>query len=212
MLEPQAAYAWWAASYPPRPHNALMALEQQTVLSLLPDVTGMTALDAGCGTGRYLRLLRDRGARAVGVDLSAAMLARAGADSRRVARADIRVLPIASQSIDVIVCGLVLGDVPDLPAALAELSRVVRPGGRVVYSVVHPVGARAGWSRTFAVAGRQQAIATWWHSSDTHRRACAGAGLHVTAWQEPVLAEAPPHPAVLVVSASRGPRERSAGG
>jgi malonyl-CoA O-methyltransferase len=203
MLEPQAAYALWAASYPPHPHNPLMTLEQQTVLSLLPELHGMTALDAGCGTGRYLRLLRDRGARAIGVDLSAAMLSRAGADRVRVARADVRVLPIGSQSIDVIVCGLVLGDVPDLPIALAELSRVLRPGGRVVYSVVHPVGERAGWSRTFTVAGTQNAIATWWHSSVTHRRACENAGLSVTAWLEPVLAEVPQHPALLVVSASR---------
>ena len=205
MLEPQAAYALWAPSYPPHPHNALMALEQQTVLALLPDLTASTALDAGCGTGRYLRLLGDRGARVIGVDLSAAMLSRAGADRLPVARADIRLLPMASQSIDVIVCGLVLGDVPDLQTALAELSRVLRPGGRLVYSVVHPVGERAGWSRTFAVAGKQNAIATWWHSGDTHRRACANAGLTVIDWREPVLAEAPQHPAVLVVASRRNP-------
>ena len=203
MLEPQAAYALWAPSYPPHPHNALMALEQQTVLSMLPDFHGGTALDAGCGTGRYLRLLRERGARVIGVDLSAAMLSRTGAERARVARADIRLLPIAAQSLDLIVCGLVLGDVPDLQAAVAELSRALRPGGRLVYSVVHPVGERAGWSRTFAAGGRQNAIATWWHSSDAHQRACAGAGLAVIDWKEPVLAEAPQHPALLVVSASR---------
>ena len=210
LLQPQAAYELWAATYPPHPHNALMELEQQTVLSLLPDLRRVRALDAGCGTGRYLRVLRERGARAVGVDLSTAMLSRTAAERSRVVRADIRILPIASTSIDVVVCGLVLGDVPDLETALVELSRVLRPGGHIVYSVVHPVGERVGWSRTFAVAGRQNAIATWWHSLETHRRACAAAGLRVTNWKEPALAEAAGHPAVLAVSASRP--EPSVGG
>lgn len=203
MLEPQAAYALWAETYSPYPHNALMALEQETVLSMLPDVSGSIVMDAGCGTGRYLRLLRERGATAIGVDLSAAMLARAYADGASVARGDICALPIDATSIDVVVCGLVLGDVPHLEIALTEMARVLKPGGCVVYSVVHPVGEWAGWSRTFTAAGRQNAIATYWHSLEEHRRACAHAGLRITGWQEPVLAEVPRHPAVLVVRASR---------
>jgi malonyl-CoA O-methyltransferase len=203
MLEPQAAYALWADTYPPHPHNALMALEQQTVLSMLPDVAGSTAIDAGCGTGRYLRLLRARGAIAIGVDLSAAMLTRARAGGATVARGNICALPIDSTSVDVVVSGLALGDVPHLELALVEMARVLRPGGCVIYSVVHPVGERAGWSRTFTAAGRQNAIATYWHSLDDHRAACTAAGLRVTEWHEPVLSEVPQHPAVLVVRACR---------
>jgi malonyl-CoA O-methyltransferase len=191
ILEPQAAYALWAESYPPHPHNALMALEQQTLLSMLPEIDGRPALDAGCGTGRYLRLLRQRGARAAGIERC------------RVARGDIRCLPIRSMSVDVVVCGLVLGDVANLAGALAELARVLRLGGRLIYSVVHPIGERAGWSRTFAVAGRQNAIATWWHSTDAHRAAGAGVGLRIVDWKEPMLAAVPQHPALLVVSAER---------
>jgi malonyl-CoA O-methyltransferase len=203
MLEPEAAYALWAETYSPYPHNALMALEQQALLSLLPDVAGLTVLDAGCGTGRYLRLMRERGATAIGVDLSAPMLARAYADGASVARGSVCALPIDSTSIDTVICGLVLGDVPQLETALGEIARVLRPGGCVVYSVVHPIGERAGWSRTFTAAGRQNAIATHWHSLEEHRHACAAAGLHITGWQEPVLAEVPQHPAILVVRASR---------
>jgi malonyl-CoA O-methyltransferase len=180
-----------------------MALEQQTLLSMLPEIDGRPALDAGCGTGRYLRLLRQRGARAAGIDISAAMLTRAGSERCRVARGDIRCLPIRSMSVDVVVCGLVLGDVANLAGALAELARVLRLGGRLIYSVVHPIGERAGWSRTFAVAGRQNAIATWWHSTDAHRAAGAGVGLRIVDWKEPMLAAVPQHPALLVVSAER---------
>jgi malonyl-CoA O-methyltransferase len=200
-LEPQAAYAIWAATYPPYAHNALMTLEQQTVLSLLPDVAGRTAVDAGCGSGRYLRELRDRGARSIGVDLSEPMLARARAITRHVVRADLCALPIDSTSVDVIVCGLALGDVPNLEITLVEMARVLRPGGCVVYSVVHPVGGSTGWSRTFEAQGRVMAIDGYWHSAEEHRQACDAAGLTITAWAEPRLTESGP-PVALVVRAS----------
>lgn len=202
-LEPQAAYALWATTYPPHPHNPLMVLEQQTVLSLLPALEGLTVLDAGCGSGRYLRELQRLGARAFGVDLSAAMLSRAGEVSKRIARADICALPLRSASVDAVVCGLALGDVSKLEVALGEIARVLRPGGCAVYSVVHPIGATQGWSRTFDAGGRSMAIDGYWHGVARHRKACGSAGLRVTAWQEPVLPEAPDHPAVLVVRAVR---------
>ena len=203
LLEPQAAYELWAATYSPFPHNALMELEQEAVLSMLPDVAGSTVVDAGCGTGRYLRLLRARGATAFGVDLSPAMLTRAHAGGAAVARGNFCALPIRPASVDAVVCGLALGDVPRLEIALSEMARMLRPGGDLVYSVVHPAGERAGWSRTFTAAGRQNAITTYWHSVEDHRRASDAAGLRVTGWLEPVLNQVPEHPAVLVVRASR---------
>jgi malonyl-CoA O-methyltransferase len=199
-LDPQAAYALWAPSYPPRPHNRLMEIEQQTVLSLLPDVRSLTALDAGCGSGRYLKALKDRGASAVGVDLSDAMLARARTIGAQVVRGDLRALPFGARSVDLVVCGLALGDVAALDVALAEAARVLRPGGGVIYSVVHPAGAAAGWQRTFESNGRQCAIDGHWHSLDQHRRACASARLSIDAWQEPAVDHGAP-PAVLVVRA-----------
>jgi malonyl-CoA O-methyltransferase len=203
QVDSQTAYALWAASYPPHAHNRLMEIEQQTVETLLPDLRGLTALDAGCGSGRYLRTLRERGARAIGVDLSAAMLARAREESPRLLRADICALPIDAMAVDVVVCALALGDVVHLELALGELARVLRPGGVVVYSVVHPAGAEAGWSRTFEADGRRLAIRSHWHSAAEHRQACAAVGLLITAWAEPLIPEAPEHPAVLVVRASR---------
>ena len=202
-LEPQAAYALWAKSYPPHPHNALMDLEQQTVIALLPAVNGLTVLDAGCGTGRYLQALKQRGAFAIGMDLSAAMLSRARELTSQVARADLRALPFDAMSIDVVVCGLALGDFAELELALAEVVRVLRIGGRIIYSVVHPSGEAAGWSRTFDSHGRTLAIDGVWHSLDRHREACAAAGLTIEEWREPELAQAPGQRAVLVVRARR---------
>jgi malonyl-CoA O-methyltransferase len=202
-LRPQAAYALWAETYLPRPHNPLMALEQQTVLSLLPELSGLSALDAGCGSGRYLRELRERGANAIGIDLSEAMLARAREVTTSVARADICALPLDSMTVDVIVCGLALGDVADLEIAVGEMARVLRPGGCVVYSVVHPVGRAKGWSRTFDARGRHVIIDGYWHTAEAHKQACAAAGLRMSAWEEPVLDASPHDPAILVVRATR---------
>jgi malonyl-CoA O-methyltransferase len=88
-LEPQAAYALWAETYPPYAHNALMALEQRTVLSLLPNLAGRTVIDAGCGSGRYLQELRALGAAPIGLDLSEPMLAKARAITSSVARTNL---------------------------------------------------------------------------------------------------------------------------
>jgi malonyl-CoA O-methyltransferase len=202
-IDPQSAYSLWARDYPPRPHNRLMELEQSTVIELLPDVGGLKVLDAGCGSGRYLSALAARGASTIGIDLSEAMLRRAREFNTRIARADIRALPFNSASLDLVVCGLALGDVAELDVALLEIARVLRPGGRVIYSVVHPGGEAAGWSRTFEVDGRHLAIDGHWHSLDRHRAACAAAGFIIDDWREPALDELPQHRALLVVRARR---------
>jgi malonyl-CoA O-methyltransferase len=178
-----------------------MEVEQAAVLELLPDVRSLTVLDAGCGTGRYLRLCADRGANIVGLDLSAPMLWYARDLSPRVVCAGLCELPLRSTSVDVVVCGLALGDVEDLAAAIGEFARVLRPGGTVIYSVVHPDGALHGWSRSFEVGGRLCAVKTYWHAPEDHRRACAAAGLDIDAWHEPALEEKPGMPVALVVRA-----------
>ena len=202
-LEPQAAYALWAKNYPPHPHNPLMVLDEQTVLALLPDVSGLTVLDAGCGSGRYLQALKTRGAFVVGMDLSAAMLTRARELTGRVTRGDLRALPFDDGTIDVVVCALALGDIAELDDALREIARVTRAGGCVIYSVVHPAGEAAGWLRTFESDGRTVAVDGFWHSLDRHRAACAMAGLAVEEWREPELPEASGQRVLLAVRARK---------
>ena len=205
-LTPTAAYQQWAPSYPPEPHNALMRAEQRAVMEMLPDVAGRIALDAGCGTGRYLRVLEARGAAMIiGVDLTPEMLIRARRPGAAIVRGDVCAIPLASESVDVAVCGLALNDVAAVDAALQELGRVIRPGGQVVYSVVHPRGGVLGWSRTFETADRPRSIVTHWHTRAALEHGSTRARLAIDAVIEPRLptgiANPPDGPVALVVRA-----------
>jgi malonyl-CoA O-methyltransferase len=207
-LEAAEGYALWAATYPRAPENGLMAVEQEAVLGLLGEVAGASALDVGCGSGRYAALLRVRGAASVAaLDLSHPMLARAREVGAGVVRGHAARLPFRDGCFDVAVCALVLGHLPGLDAALGELARVLRRGGVLVYSDVHERGARAGWRRTFRAAdGRVHAIRYLAWSRGEHLAACTRAGLAVDGVAEPVV-EAPGAfrgwPAAVVVRCRR---------
>ncbi len=92
-----------------------------------------TILDVGCGPGTYLAELRRRGhtGMIVGLDQSAAMARRANAHAGT-AVADAQALPLGDDSVDVVLCLHMLYHVPDLHRAVAELRRVLRPGGTAV--------------------------------------------------------------------------------
>src|SRR5690606_7079357 len=93
-----------------------------------------TVLDLACGTGDFAILAADRGSRVVGVDFAGGML-RAGRERYRVpvdlVQGDALRLPLQDGSIDAVLCGFALRNFDAIPPVLAELARVVRPGGRI---------------------------------------------------------------------------------
>jgi len=93
---------------------------------------GKDVLEVGCGTGLILDRVAGFARRAVGVDLSAGMLARATDRGLHVAQASATALPSASASVDVAYSFKVLAHVSDIEGALREMARVVRPGGWVL--------------------------------------------------------------------------------
>lgn len=97
---------------------------------------GAHVLDAGCGTGRIARYLVDRGLSVVGVDLSPGMLAMARRDhpDLELHEGSHTALPLADGSVDGVVFWYSLIHLSDeeLPVALAEAVRVLRPGGHVL--------------------------------------------------------------------------------
>jgi len=99
---------------------------------------GDVVLDVGTGTADFLPLLADCGYRAVGVDFSLAMMlagrSKLSASNSRTAlvAGDALHLPFADNSFAGLINGFLLRNVADLPAALTEMRRVVKPGGRIV--------------------------------------------------------------------------------
>jgi malonyl-CoA O-methyltransferase len=187
-LATQDGYALWADSYPPRPHNALMEAEQSAIAPMIQATAPTRALDVGTGTGRYLPLLASAGAQiVVGLDLSMAMLARQ-TDGRPRICADACRLPFAEGAFDLVCSSLMVGDVEDLGVWLREMSRVLAPGGHLIYSDFHPTWQQAGWRRTFRAAdGRQYEIALFAHAMEDHLAHLRGAGLAVRSIREPRL-------------------------
>ena len=138
---------------------------------LLPAVSGHRLLDIACGQGRMSRYLARLGADVVGVDISAAMLAKArgaGAQGITYVRADIT-RPAAwwdGRPFDGCTCDLALMDIDDLEGALSRVTMVLRPGGWFVASIVHPCfpGNERGQSSWPPREGYERE--GWWTSPD----------------------------------------------
>ena len=168
-LQPADAYALWAQTYDRDP-NPLLALEERELLPLLPSLEGAFVLDVACGTGRWLNLLLARGARhGVGFDFSLEMLAQAQRKNplrKSLVSADCTAIPIAAKVADLAICSFAASYVADLSLLGAELARVLRKGGRLILSDLHPSGLERGWRRTFRHDGEVAEIANFKFSID----------------------------------------------
>lgn len=174
--------------------------ERPAMLGLLGDVAGRRILDAGCGSGPLSAALRVKGAVVTGVDASAAMVElarrRLGAD------ADVRVadlgapLPFADAEFDDVVASLVLHYLEDWALPLAELRRVLTPGGRLLVSVNHPCAfaivypeadyfAVTKYSEDYTFDGRVTWLTFWHRPLHAMTDAFTAAGFRIVSVSEP---------------------------
>ena len=181
--------------------------ERPAMLALAGDVAGRWILDAGCGSGPLFAALRDRGAVVTGIDKSAGMLELA---RRRLGDdADLQVaelgspLPFPDDTFDDVTASLVLHYLEDWGPALAELRRVLKPGGRLIVSVNHPfrenlwhreAGLAPDYFATYSytvewTAGGQSTVLRFW-TRPLHAMtdAFTAAGFRVTVISEPAVA------------------------
>jgi SAM-dependent methyltransferase len=132
--------AWWQSEFT---YGADVEYADQILPLVVRHMAGAArVLDLGCGEGQIARLAVAGGAeRVVGVDASAAQIAEAGRRGGGVhyARGSATSLPLGTGRFDAVVSCLVLEHVPDLDACLDEVSRVLRPGGRFILFVNHPL-------------------------------------------------------------------------
>jgi SAM-dependent methyltransferase len=177
------------------------------ILDLAGDVAGRRILDAGCGSGPLFAALRDRGAIVTGIDISAGMLKlarrRLGGD------ADLQVadlgsaLPFPDDTFDDAAASLVLHYLEDWGPALAELRRVLKPGGRLILSVDHPfavnimhreAGRKPDYFATYNhtaewTMGGQTALMSFWHRPlHAMTDAFTAAGFRIAVISEPPAA------------------------
>lgn len=117
---------------------------RRTVAALgLP--AGALVVDVACGTGDLCRALASAGHRPIGLDFSAGMLA-AARTSAPLVLADALRMPLRDGSVDGATCGFALRNVVDLRALLAEIARVLRPGGSLsVLEVARPERPLLRW-------------------------------------------------------------------
>jgi SAM-dependent methyltransferase len=187
-----SGYAVWAASYDD-PGNPIVALEQPAVWGLIDQRPAGRALDAASGTGRHAARLVALGHEVEGFDLTPEMLATArvnvpGANFRE---ADLRSIPSRDRAYDLVVCGLALAHLPELGDAVAELSRVLAPQGRLIVSVLHPFLAALGWQAPFAgTDGRRGFVREYPHTHADYLAALGAAGLTLEELIEPRLTAA----------------------
>lgn len=122
---------------------------QESTARLLGDVAGKDVLEIGCGAGQGARWAASAGARVLATDLSGGMLAQArridatlpaGTPLPRYVQCDACRLPLAAGSFDIAFSAY--GAIPfvaDSAGLMGEVARVLRPGGRWVFSLTHPI-------------------------------------------------------------------------
>ncbi|MBM3116040.1 class I SAM-dependent methyltransferase [Jeongeupia naejangsanensis] len=130
------------------------APEWPALQALLPGLNARRVVDLGCGFGWFCRWASGQGAAEVlGVDVSANMLAKAADMTDAGAaisylRSGLETLSLADASVDLVYSSLALHYIDDVVALLGMLHRALVPGGRLVFSVEHPVymaPANPGW-------------------------------------------------------------------
>jgi SAM-dependent methyltransferase len=202
-------YDGFAEAYTASNENNLVnaCYERPAMLALAGDVAGRRILDAGCGSGPLFAALRDRSAVVTGFDKSARMVELA---RRRLGDdADLRVaelgspLPFPDDAFDDVTASLVLHYLEDWGPALAELRRVLKPGGRLIVSVNHPftenlwhreAGLKPDYFATYDyvtewTAGGQTALLRFW-TRPLHAMtdAFTAAGFRISVISEPAVA------------------------
>ena len=120
-------------------------LNNPATFKLIGSVKGKKVLDLACGEGYNTRILARKGANVTGVDRSKKLIDLAGIEERRERlgiryfRKDANCLKgISDNSFDLVTCFMALHDIEDYEGAVAEAARVLKRGGRFVFSIPHP--------------------------------------------------------------------------
>jgi malonyl-CoA O-methyltransferase len=190
MTAVRSGYDRWSTIYDDEA-NPLITLEEPAMRAAIGDPRGVDVLDLGCGTGRHSLRLAAAGAAVTAIDFSDGMLAKArakpGADRIRFLSHDLHErLPLADDSFDLVVSGLMLEHLAKLDGFFSEIRRVLRPGGRAVLSTMHPAMFLRGTMARFTdpATGEKVVPGSVPHSISDFVMAAIRAGLRLTHIEE----------------------------
>ena len=198
----------WIATVGPEGDFARRFVLDRPMLERVALTGARTALDVGCGEGRFCRMLAASGVKTAGIDPAPSLIGRARLldpqGDYREAKAEA--LPFEDESFDLVVAYLSLIDIPDLSAAIGEMQRVLRSGGHLLianltsfWSASNPTGWRKGpdGSEQFMIDHYMDERADWvgwgnlrvknWHRPlSTYMSLLLNAGLQLRYFDEPV--------------------------
>ena len=139
----QDYYDRFSTTYDDARHEGYHKLIDELELGLIRRYgAGRDVFEAGCGTGLLLREAAMVARNAVGLDLSRGMLTPARQRGLKVVQGSLTAVPLPSASFDLVYSMKVLAHVPPIQMALAELSRLVRPGGHLLLEFYNPYSFR----------------------------------------------------------------------
>lgn len=144
--KPRVNYDKLAGRYHRRYHFSPMAQTEAALLALVAALQPRTALEAGCGSGRWLAALQDRIPQLFGLDYSAGMLAQARPRTAvPLVHADAGRLPLAGESFDLLFCVNALHHFPEGEQFIRGAYRALRPGGCLALVGSDPHNRRGRW-------------------------------------------------------------------
>lgn len=212
-LSPREGYRRWARSYD-HELNPMLSLEKRYLEPMLPAAAGMDVVDLGCGTGRWLQILRGTAPRSLlGIDASPEMLRQARKKlngAARLVHADGSLVSLRPASADLILGSFLLSYVDDAQQLTSNACAALREDASLFLTDVHPETSRAlHWKR--GVRGEEgfHVIRTVERDIESVISLCEEAGLRLVTRLEPSFGEA--ERGIFAASGKIAEFERAAG-
>lgn len=177
-VSPRHGYDLWSKAYDSTP-NPVVAMDSRHTIDMLGPQEGELILDAGCGTGRNLGELIQAGSLPLGIDFSLGMLevARDKHTGVPLLLCDLeQTLPFIANTFDAVLCALIGEHLSGLGFVLSEFYRVLKTGGRLVFSVYHPAMSAAGIEANFEQDGTEYRLGAFHYTVEEHVNLAAKAG------------------------------------
>ncbi len=184
-LDTQSGYDRWSQIYDDE-LNPLVMLEEPVVRAWLDAPRGLRVADVGCGTGRHALWLAQAGASVDAFDCSTGMMAKA---REKLSNVGVRLhkhtlpapLPVPDNTFDIALLALVADHLAELKTTFRDLQRLIKPGGEVIFTVLHPAINVLGITARFTdpESGNEVRVEAFEHTYGEYVMAILKAGLHI---------------------------------